>query len=206
MVRKRFFTSTSKLYSSHYLSGAFQFSVGCFRFGIPVLIAVYIGLILLAGISASVIAIITVLGTSIAAFVMTCVMLCSNATILLVFFFFLFLNETALSESACFLSSSLPYVRLASFYFWHHVMLLTWRMITSLVASLLFTVYAKCELCIWPYMNKYVLYTMLVCTVGIIVKCVSVCTSAFSSAVHNWMNVNCNVVNIYCATMWILYR
>ena len=43
-------------------------------------------------------------------------------------------NETALCESAWFISSRLLYVRLLSFYFWHHIML-HWRMVTLLVPS-----------------------------------------------------------------------
>ena len=77
--RQIFLTYILKLHSSWCLSGNFQVNVGCFKIGQPILDAAYTDLALLTVVSVSLTAIITALVVSVAAYIMACAMLCSNA-------------------------------------------------------------------------------------------------------------------------------
>ena len=168
----------SKIHSSWYLSAALQLDIGCFSARPPVLGITCTDVVVCTGSSTS----FTVIIAALAA-LMVAVFGCH---------YFLLLTRLP-CVSVWFLSSSLPYVRLLSFYFWYHVMLLILKKDNTTGSF-----YLCC----------------LLCVLSVIIKFGAICTSVYSYTI-----MCTDVVMVYvcpciilvacaattaCKDMWIL--
>ena len=120
--------------------------------------------------------------------------------------YFLLFNETSLCKSSWFLSSSVSYVRLHSFYLWQHVMLLTSKdyspsgsLWLCCLLYVLGVIYESICIC-----TSMCLYIIMIYTDGMIMSMCLHLLMATSGLVYYMMNADCIVMCVYCVSMRIL--